>query len=94
MVDDDRYTALLVRQKEIDDSLRQLKKGRQGASSFFSRSIAASASTATTPTAVEDEDDRVRLQMQTDVEALGLEATALGVEIESNEAFKRLRAAC
>jgi hypothetical protein len=79
---------LLIRQKEIDDSLRQLKKGRQGGSSFFSRSAAPSSAV------VEDEEGRVRLQMQTDVEELGREAERLGVDVENNQEFAGLRNAC
>ncbi|BGP23394.1 hypothetical protein JCM10295v2_002290 [Rhodotorula toruloides] len=83
-----RYTSILSTQKKTEDSLRWLKKGRQGLS-FFGRA-AASASPA------EDggsDDDRVKMQMMLDVETLAKDAEELGVDIEGSEAVRTLRKA-
>lgn len=39
------------------------------------------------------EDSRVQMQMQVDIDALGREATALGVEIDGMEGWEALRVA-
>ncbi|GAA5933962.1 COG2 family protein [Sporobolomyces koalae] len=82
-----RYAAILSTQKKTEDSLRWLKKGRQGLS-FFGRAASA--------TAAEDapsDDDRVKMQMQLDVETLGADAKELGVAVDDSEAFAALRKA-
>jgi hypothetical protein len=81
------YAAILSTQKKTEDSLRWLKKGRQGLS-FFGRA----ASSSTTEEGGSD-DDRVKIQMQLDVETLGIDAKELGVDIEESEAFAGLRKA-
>ncbi|GAA6061648.1 hypothetical protein JCM10212_002525 [Sporobolomyces blumeae] len=81
-----RYAAILSTQKKTEDSLRWLKKGRQGLS-FFGRATSSSTDDGST------DDDRVKLQMQLDVEALGDDAREVGVDIESSEAFGALRKA-
>ncbi|BGP06652.1 hypothetical protein JCM10049v2_002476 [Rhodotorula toruloides] len=83
-----RYTSILSTQKKTEDSLRWLKKGRQGLS-FFGRAATAS-------TGAEDgssDDDRVKMQMQLDVETLAKDAEELGVDVEGCEAFRTLRRA-
>ncbi|GAA5836232.1 hypothetical protein JCM9279_002236 [Rhodotorula babjevae] len=82
-----RYAAILSTQKKTEDSLRWLKKGRQGLS-FFGRA-ASSASADDGPS----DDERVKAQMQMDVEALASDAVALGVEVDASEAFQALRRA-
>lgn len=85
-----RYTGILLRQKETDESLRRLKKGNRqgGALSFFGRSAASSA----TPEEISSvEDSKVTLQMQLDVNAFGAEATEMGVDIEQSGPFAGLR---
>ncbi|BGP14663.1 hypothetical protein JCM10213_001627 [Rhodosporidiobolus nylandii] len=79
-----RYAAILSTQKKTEDSLRWLKKGRQGLS-FFGRSAPAQSD--------ESDDDRVKMQMQLDVETLAKDAEALGVDVEGSEAFGGLRRA-
>ena len=69
--------------KKTDDSLKRLKKGRQGFSLFGSRAA---------EEAPEVEEDRVKVQMQADVEALIFAAKSLGVDVDSSEALKALRA--
>ncbi|GAA5842321.1 hypothetical protein JCM11251_003984 [Rhodosporidiobolus azoricus] len=81
-----RYAAILSTQKKTEDSLRWLKKGRQGLS-FFGRA----ASSAQQPD--ESDDDRVKMQMQLDVETLAKDAETLGVDIAGSEAFGGLRRA-
>ncbi|GAA5969864.1 hypothetical protein JCM11641_008068 [Rhodosporidiobolus odoratus] len=81
-----RYAAILSTQKKTEDSLRWLKKGRQGLS-FFGR---AASSTAQSD---ESDDDRVKMQMQLDVETLAQDAIELGVDVEGSEAFAGLRKA-
>ena len=82
-----RYASILSTQKKTEDSLRWLKKGRQGLS-FFGRGGAA------TPTddGVSD-DDRVRMQMQLDVATLAKDAEALGVDVLHMTAFEGLKGA-
>lgn len=85
-----RYTGILLRQRETDESLKRLKKGNRqgGALSFFGRS----ATTTQTPDEITSvQDSKVNLQMQLDVKAFGIEAVELGVEVESCAAFVRLR---
>lgn len=82
-----RYAAILSTQKKTEDSLRWLKKGRQGLS-FFGRA-ASSAPADDGPS----DDERVKAQMQMDVEALASDAVALGVEVDASEAFQALRRA-
>ncbi|GAA5898368.1 hypothetical protein JCM8208_006959 [Rhodotorula glutinis] len=82
-----RYAAILSTQKKTEDSLRWLKKGRQGLS-FFGRA-ASSAPADDGPS----DDERVKAQMQLDVEALAGDAVALGVEVDQSEAFQALRRA-
>ncbi|GAA6009286.1 hypothetical protein JCM11491_004257 [Sporobolomyces phaffii] len=81
-----RYAAILSTQKKTEDSLRWLKKGRQGLS-FFGRATSAAPEDGST------DDDRVKLQMQLDVETLGGDAQELGVDVEASEAFAALRKA-
>ncbi|GAA6002288.1 COG2 family protein [Rhodotorula paludigena] len=81
-----RYAAILSTQKKTEDSLRWLKKGRQGLS-FFGRA------TSTAPDDGSTDDDRVKQQMQLDVEALAEDAKALGVDVDASEAFQGLRRA-
>ena len=78
-----RYTTVLATMKKTDDSLKRLKKGRQGFSLFGSRAA---------EEAPEVEEDRVKVQMQADVEALIFAAKGLGVDVDSSEALKALRA--
>ncbi|GAA5872300.1 hypothetical protein JCM8547_004805 [Rhodosporidiobolus lusitaniae] len=84
-----RYAAILSTQKKTEDSLRWLKKGRQGLS-FFSRGSSASNDQQQPG---ESDDDRVKMQMQLDVETLAKDAEGLGVEVGRMEAFERLRRA-
>ncbi|GAA6002082.1 hypothetical protein JCM10207_003064 [Rhodosporidiobolus poonsookiae] len=79
-----RYAAILSTQKKTEDSLRWLKKGRQGLS-FFGRSTPAAPD--------ESDDDRVKMQMQLDVETLAQDARELGVDVDGSEAFGALRRA-
>ncbi|GAA6031739.1 hypothetical protein JCM8097_001962 [Rhodosporidiobolus ruineniae] len=81
-----RYTAILSTQKKTEDSLRWLKKGRQGLS-FFGRAASS------TPQPDESDDDRVKQQMQVDVEALARDAEELGVDVGGSGAFEGLRRA-
>ncbi|GAA5853661.1 hypothetical protein JCM5353_001396 [Sporobolomyces roseus] len=81
-----RYAAILSTQKKTEDSLRWLKKGRQGLS-FFGRAASS------TPEDGSTDDDRVKMQMQLDVETLGGDAKELGVDVEGSEAFAGLRKA-
>ncbi|GAA5884786.1 hypothetical protein JCM6882_005394 [Rhodosporidiobolus microsporus] len=82
-----RYAAILSTQKKTEDSLRWLKKGRQGLS-FFGR---AGSSASAQPD--ESDDDRVKMQMQLDVETLAKDAESLGVDVDGSEAFGGLRRA-
>ncbi|GAA5925591.1 hypothetical protein JCM3775_001450 [Rhodotorula graminis] len=82
-----RYAAILSTQKKTEDSLRWLKKGRQGLS-FFGRA-ASSAPADDGPS----DDERVKAQMQLDVEALARDAVALGVDVDESDAFQALRRA-
>ncbi|KAG0653924.1 hypothetical protein C6P46_002065 [Rhodotorula mucilaginosa] len=86
-----RYTAILSTQKKTEDSLRWLKKGRQGLS-FFGRA-ASSAVGGSGDDAGGGEDDRVKMQMQLDVETLAEDAVALQVEVDASEAFLALKRA-
>ncbi|KWU42557.1 COG complex component [Rhodotorula sp. JG-1b] len=86
-----RYTAILSTQKKTEDSLRWLKKGRQGLS-FFGRA-ASSAVGGSGDDAGGGEDDRVKMQMQLDVETLAEDAVALRVEVDASEAFLALKRA-
>ncbi|GAA5926369.1 hypothetical protein JCM1841_006995 [Sporobolomyces salmonicolor] len=81
-----RYAAILSTQKKTEDSLRWLKKGRQGLS-FFGRAASSTADDGST------DDDRVKMQMQLDVETLSKDAQALGVDVDRSEAFRGLRKA-
>ncbi|GAA5906257.1 uncharacterized protein JCM6883_005490 [Sporobolomyces salmoneus] len=81
-----RYAAILSTQKKTEDSLRWLKKGRQGLS-FFGRAASS------TPEDGSTDDDRVKMQMQLDVETLGSDAKELGVDVDGSEAFAGLRKA-
>lgn len=81
-----RYAAILSTQKKTEDSLRWLKKGRQGLS-FFGRAASS------TPEDGSTDDDRVKMQMQLDVETLGSDAKELGVDVEGSDAFAGLRKA-
>ncbi|BGP46800.1 hypothetical protein JCM10450v2_002648 [Rhodotorula kratochvilovae] len=83
-----RYAAILSTQKKTEDSLRWLKKGRQGLS-FFGRAASAATGADDGPS----DDDRVKAQMQMDVEALAEDAKRLGVEVDESEAFGALRRA-
>ncbi|CEQ41823.1 SPOSA6832_03571, partial [Sporobolomyces salmonicolor] len=80
------YAAILSTQKKTEDSLRWLKKGRQGLS-FFGRAASSTADDGST------DDDRVKMQMQLDVETLSKDAQALGVDVDRSEAFRGLRKA-
>ncbi|GAA5885926.1 hypothetical protein JCM5296_007033 [Sporobolomyces johnsonii] len=81
-----RYAAILSTQKKTEDSLRWLKKGRQGLS-FFGRAASSTVDDGST------DDDRVKMQMQLDVETLGQDAQALGVDVDASGAFQGLRKA-
>ena len=85
-----RYTAILSTQKKTEDSLRWLKKGRQGLS-FFGR--AASSAVGGSGDDAGGEDDRVKMQMQLDVETLAEDAVALQVDLDASEAFLALKRA-
>jgi len=76
---------ILSSQHRATDSLRWLKKGRQGLS-FFGRG----------PGAAEDpstDDDKVKLQMQLDINALADDALSIGVDVSTSVAFEGLRLA-
>ncbi|GAA6050782.1 hypothetical protein JCM3770_001642 [Rhodotorula araucariae] len=83
-----RYAAILSTQKKTEDSLRWLKKGRQGLS-FFGRAASAAAGAEDGPS----DDERVKAQMQMDVDALAEDAKRLGVDVDASEAFGALRRA-
>lgn len=86
-----RYTTILSTQKKTEDSLRWLKKGRQGLS-FFGRAVGGGGGSGA---GGEEggEDDRVKMQMQLDVETLAQDAVALEVAVEESEAFLALKRA-
>ena len=82
-------TTMTQTQKKTEDSLRWLKKGRQGLS-FFGRA-ASSAVGGSGDDAGGGEDDRVKMQMQLDVETLAEDAVAL--QVDASEAFLALKRA-
>ena len=71
--------------KKVDDSLRKLKKARQGFSLFGSNKQTGESAAA--------DEDKVKVQMQTDVEALIMDAATLGTSVESSKALLSLREA-
>lgn len=80
----DRYTYVLQDMRKVDDSLRKLRKGRQGFS-LFGKSAAQAVP------ADESEEDRVKSQMRKDVEAFTSDAAALGVATEGSEELQALQ---
>jgi len=69
--------------RQAQDSLRRLKKGRQGFSLWSSSARSGG----------EDEEAHVRRQVQIDVYAFRADATALGVAMDGAKGFRALRAA-
>lgn len=93
-----KYTTLVLRQKETDESLRRLKRGNRqtgGALSFFGRSASSTASGGKEKEGVkeeESEESKVNSQMQLDVLALEEEAKdVLRVEVQEVEEWAVLR---
>lgn len=91
-----RYAAVLVNIQKTEDSLRKIKKGRQGGFSFFGRSA-----TPSSPSPAEaanagaagpsEEDARVKRQMTLDVDQLAGDAARMGVAVGESKAFAELR---
>jgi hypothetical protein len=79
-----RYTALLVKIKQTEESLRRVNK-KPTFSLFGARNAAGE----------ERDDERIRAQMMLDVDALGDEARALGLGlaevVETSEGYKELK---
>jgi hypothetical protein len=73
--------------KKSEDSLRRLKKGRQGFSLFGNRSVQDDQKQAT------GEEEKVKVQMNIDVEALARDARGVGVDVENLAVFDSLRTA-
>jgi hypothetical protein len=71
--------------RKNEELLRRLKKGKKTAFSLFS-----SASSAASSDDFVDE-DRVRGQVLLDVEALGKDASSIGVVLEDSTAYQALR---
>lgn len=82
-----RYAGILLNIQKTEDSLRKIKKGRQGFS-LFGRSSAAAQ---TDPAGTSEEDAKVKRQMQLDVDRLAAEAEAAGVSVQESKAFAELR---
>lgn len=83
-----RYAGILLNIQKTEDSLRKIKKGRQGFS-LFGRSNASSA--AADPQGTSEEDAKVKRQMQLDVDRLAVDAEAAGVSVADSKAFAELR---
>ena len=69
--------------RQAQDSLRRLKKGRQGFSLWSSSARSGG----------EDEEAHVRRQVQIDVDAFCADAAALGIPTDDAKGFRALRAA-
>lgn len=77
--------------RKIDESLRKLKKGRQGGFSLFGNKSAASQQQQAEEANAEG--DRVRTQMRKDVEAFLGDASSLGMDIERSQELGELQQA-
>jgi hypothetical protein len=83
-----RYASVIATMRKSEDSLRRLKKGRQGFSLFGNRSVQEGQSQTSG-----EEEDRVKAQFLLDVDALARDAASLGVQVEAVPALESLRAA-
>ena len=79
-----RYSTILAKMKEADNSIRRIRGNRQGFS------LLGGGSKVSAETAQADE-DKVKVQMQIDVKALCQDAKELGIDIEQSKELLELR---
>ena len=78
-----RYHAQILAWRKAEESLRRINRGQRVPFSLFGSSRPAKDDKAR-------DDERIRMQMTLDVEALGKDATSLGVKVEEAEAYRTL----
>lgn len=78
-----RYHAQILAWRKAEESLRRINRGQRVPFSLFGSSRPAKDDKAR-------DDERIRMQMTLDVEALGKDATSLGVKVEEAEVYRTL----
>jgi len=79
-----RYISYLEAMKKTEEALRKYQKGKVGAASWFGSATSRDNETG-------KDEERIRMQVLLDIDALGQDASRLGVDVEGSEAYAILK---